>query len=59
MSIAIGSDRSRLQSQSGFARASVFTGDRPPDMLDGLGVKPFDGKECDAFDRRKRRINDG
>ena len=59
MSIAISSDRSRLQSQSGFAWASVFIGDRPPDMIDGLAVKSFDGKQYDAFDRRERQINDG
>ena len=59
MSAAIGGDRSRLQSQSRFARASVFIVERPPDMLDGLEEKPFDGKECDAFDRLERRINDG
>jgi len=58
-SVAIGSDRSRLQSQSRFARASVSIVEGPPDMLDGLAAKPFDGKECDAFDRLERRINDG
>jgi hypothetical protein len=58
MSEAFGSDRSRLQSQSRFAGASVFIVEWPPDMLDGLGVKPFDGKERDAFDRRKRSISD-
>jgi len=59
MSVAIGSDRSRLQSQPGFAWVSVFTGEWPPGMLDGLAVKPFDGREYDAFDGRERRINDG
>ena len=62
MSVAIGSDRSRQQARSRFARASVFIVEWPPgklDGLDGLEVKPLDGKECDAFDRRERRVNDG
>jgi hypothetical protein len=59
MSVANGSDRSRLQSQSRFAGARVFIGEWPPDMLDRLEVKPFDGKECGVFDRLERRINNG
>lgn len=59
MSLAIGGDGPRLQSQSRFARASVFIVERPLHMLDGLEEKPIDGKECDAFDRLERRINDG
>jgi hypothetical protein len=59
MLVTIGSDRSRLQSQSRIVRASIFMGEWPPDMLDELVVKPFDGKECDAVDRRERKINDG
>jgi hypothetical protein len=59
MSLAIGSDRSRLRSKSGFARAGVFIVEWPPDILDGLAAIPFDGRESDAFDRLERRINDG
>jgi hypothetical protein len=59
MSVAIGSDRSRQQARSRFARANVLIVERPPYTLDGLGVKPLDGKECDAFDRREGRVNDG
>jgi hypothetical protein len=59
MSVAIVSDRSRLRSRSKFAAASVFIVEWPPDMLDERGVEPFDGKECDAFERLERRINNG
>jgi hypothetical protein len=59
MSVAIGSDRSRPRSQSRFGRQGVFIVERPPDILDGLVVNPFDGKESEAFDRRERQINDG
>jgi hypothetical protein len=59
MSVAISSDRSRLQSRSRLATANVFIVEWPPDILDGLAVEPFDGRESDAFDRLERRINDG
>jgi hypothetical protein len=56
MPVEIGSDRSRLQSQSGSTRASVFIVERPADRLE---VKPLVDKEYGDFNRLERRINDG
>ena len=59
MSVAIDSDRSRLRSQTTFAGAFLFIEEGAPHVLEQLGVKPFNGKGWDAFDRGERTINDG
>ena len=59
MSVAIGGARSRLRSQTGFALAHLFIGEGTPHLAEQLGVKLFNGKGWDAFDRGERTINDG
>jgi hypothetical protein len=59
MSVAIGGAHSRLRSQTGFAGAHPFIGEGAPHVLEQRGVKPFNGKGWDPFDRGERTINDG
>jgi hypothetical protein len=59
MSVAIDSARSRLRSQTRFAGAHPFIGEGAPHVLEQLGVKLFNGKGWDAFDRGERTVNDG